>query len=122
MKTLKLIITFIILSHFSFAQQEQIGIITTVKGKQLIVKLETAPTNVKVDNVGFVSKDLTGLKGPFGTTFTGGWLDIGEVKVKSIIKNMANLEIIKEKTDIVVNGKVQKQFVVGTKIKLQWSK
>lgn len=122
MKTVKLMALFVILTNYIFAQQPQIGLITAVNEKLVTLKLETTPTDVKPAAIGYVSKDLTGAKGPFGITLTSGWLDIGEIKVKSVTKNIAVLEIIKEKTDIVVNGKVQKQFVVGKKIKIVWTK
>jgi hypothetical protein len=122
MKTLKLILVLFALSKFIYGQEPQIGMITKVLGKVVTIKLETTPTGVKPASIAYVSKDLTGAKGPFGITLSSGWLDIGEVKIKSVVKNTAELEITKEKTDIVVNGKVQKQFVVGKKIKLSWTK
>lgn len=122
MKYLKIVVFFLILSNRVVAQQPQIGLITAVNEKLVTLKLVTIPADVKPATIGYVSKDLTGTKGPFGMILTSGWLDIGEVKVKSIKNNIALLEIIKEKTDIVVNGKVQKQFVVGKKIKIDWTK
>lgn len=119
---MKFITLFVILTNYIFAQQPQIGLITAVNEKLVTLKLVTTPADVKPAAIGYVSKDLTGVKGPFGMILTSGWLNIGEVKVKSINKNIALLEIIKEKTDIVVNGKVQKQFVVGKKIKIDWTK
>jgi hypothetical protein len=122
MKHLKLTILLLLFANCFLAQQAQIGTITVVNGKQVTLNLETNPANVKPASIGYVSKDLTGAKGPLGITFSSGWLDIGEVKILSITKSTVMLEIIKEKTDIVVNGKVQKQFVVGKKIKIEWSK
>lgn len=122
MKHLKLTLLIVVLTNCIFAQQTQIGTITSVNGKKVSLKLETTPTDVKPLSKGYVSKDLTGAKGPLGITFTSGWLDIGEVKIISIAKNTALLEIIEEKRDIVVNGKVQEQFVVGKKIKIEWIK
>ena len=123
MRHLKLTLLILLLfTNCIVAQQPQIGKITAVTEKQVTLKLETVPTNVKPASVAFVSKDLTGAKGPLGITFSSGWLDIGEVKIKSVSNTTLLLEIIKEKTDIVKNGKVQKQFLVGNKIKLEWRK
>jgi hypothetical protein len=122
MKRLKLAILIVVFTNCIIAQQPQIGTITSVNGKKVSLKLETTPTDVKPASTGYVSKDLTGVKGPLGITFTSGWLDIGEVKIISIAKNTALLEIIEEKRDIVVNGKVQEKFVVGKKIKIEWIK
>ena len=122
MKTIKLTILFLLLVNYTYAQQPQIGIITAISDKLVTLKLETNPTNVKPLSIGYESKDLTGTKGPLGMTFTSGWFEIGEIRVKSINKNSAIVEIVKEKTDIVINGKVQKQFVVGKKIKIEWTK
>ena len=113
---------FLLISIASFAQKSLTGVITSVKGKVVVIKadnVESVPS--KTDSCS-ISKDISGTKNPFGITVSSGWMGIGDAMLTKASGNNLTFNIIKETTSIVVNGKKQVQFAAGKKVKVEWGK
>lgn len=102
------------------AQKTIIGTITVSNGKTFTLncdQIEELPTTT--DTCG-VSKDISGTKNPFGITVQSGWLGVADAFFLSRKSNLITFKIIRETSNIVINGKKQEHFVKGKKMKIVW--
>lgn len=113
------LLLFVLLSKFCFAQKTAIGTIISSKGKIVVLKCEALePQFIKGDSC-TISKDISGSKNPFGITITNGWLGVGKGVVEVINKNSITVKVVKETSEIIINGKKTEHFVVGKRMKLE---
>jgi hypothetical protein len=102
------------------AQSSTTGNIISVKGKTFVLKLDsTNKVPVKGDSC-YASKDISGSKNPFGIKISSGWMGVAKTVVVASDKNKLTLLIVKETSNIVVNGKKTNHFEVGKKFKVEW--
>ena len=121
MKKLQLLfLTFIFLSFFAFGQKSVTGVIASVKGKTVVVKADNVEVIPSKTDSCSMSKDISGTKNPFGIVVSSGYMGIGEVMLTASSGKNLTFKIIKETTNIVINGKKQVQFVPGKKVKVEW--
>jgi hypothetical protein len=119
-KTILFSCVFLCFSIAGMAQKEIMGVIASVNGKTFTVKAETLdPMPLKTDTCN-ISKDISGTKNPFGITISSGWMGIGEIMLTNTKGNTLTFKIVKETTNITINGKKQPNFVVGKKVKIEW--
>jgi hypothetical protein len=120
MKKLSLFILILLSATAIRAQPSTTGVITAVKGKTFVLKLDSANvTPVKGDSC-YASKDISGSKNPFGIKISSGWMGVAKTVVVNSDKNKLTLLIVKETSNIVVNGKKTNHFEVGKKFKVEW--
>lgn len=84
------------------------------KLKMTITKGATSPPEGTVINVSKYGK-----KKMFGKSMTF-WLEIAEAKVTSSNNESVTMKVIKEKSEIIVNGKKRNYFEKGTIVKAKW--
>lgn len=93
------------------------GEIDSKKGKTVLVSFPNEPTLPEVGTTGTLSKyfeeEILGMN-------THGYIDIAEVEVKSIDDNEITFKIIKELTNIKLNGKKENLFKKGIIVKFEW--
>jgi hypothetical protein len=105
----------------SFSQRTVTGIITSAKGKTFILKIDSSSViPVKRDSCS-VSKDISGSNNPFGINISSGWMGVAKGVVSATDKNTITVLIIKETSNIVVNGKKTEHFIPGKRIKLDFN-
>lgn len=102
------------------SQKTATGTIATVKGKVFTVKMDNIDVLPSKSDSCAISKDISGTKNPFGIKITSGWLGIGNIVVSGINNNILTCKIVKETSEIIINGKKQGHFVPGKKVKLEW--
>ncbi len=68
-----------------------------------------------------VSKDISGTKNPFGIVVQSGWMGVADAFFVSKKENVMVFTIIRETSNIVINGKKQEHFVKGKKMKIVWN-
>lgn len=112
-------VSFLILSGYIFSQKNLTGTITAVKGKIISIKSESEEISFAKGDSCSVSKDISGNKNPFGINISSGWMGVGKAVVTGIAKNMITIKIVKETSNIVINGKKQEHFVSGKRVKLE---
>jgi len=119
MKKNYLSIILLLFAGYIFSQKNVTGTITVVKGKVFTLKCEgNDPVFAKGDSCS-VSKDISGNKNPFGINITNGWMGVGIAVVTAVSNNKITLKVVKETSNIVINGKKTEHFVPGKKIKLE---
>jgi hypothetical protein len=107
-------------SFFGLAQKEMTGVIATVNGKTFTVKADAIdPIPLKTDTCS-ISKDISGTKNPFGITISSGWMGIGDILLTHVKGTTLTFKILKETSNITINGKKQPNFVAGKKVKIEW--
>jgi hypothetical protein len=93
------------------------GELDSKKGKTVLVSFPNEPTLPEVGTTGTLSKyfeeEILGMN-------THGYIDIAEVEVKSIDDNEITFKIIKELTNIKLNGKKENLFKKGIIVKFEW--
>jgi hypothetical protein len=102
------------------AQKTITGTLTVSNGKTFTLncdQIDELPTTADTCSV---SKDISGTKNPFGITIQSGWMGVADVFFLNRKGNAMIFSIIRETTNIVVNGKKQEQFVKGKKMKVTW--
>ena len=120
MKNIFLLIGFILLTSGVMAQNSQTGKITVVKGNMVTVKTDAmSPLPAKNDSCS-ISKDISGTQNPFGIKVTSGWMGVGDAVVFSQKGDVIIFKIVKETSNITVNGKKKPNFEVGKKVKIEW--
>lgn len=120
MKTTLLFVILLFIAVSVNAQQELTGVISSVKGKVLIIKADKQePVPAKTDTCS-ISKDISGTKNPFGLTISSGWMGIGDIMLTAVKGNVLTFKIVKETSSIVINGKKQQNFIPGKKVKIEW--
>lgn len=120
MKHLICTLALILFSVSMYSQKTATGVITVVKGKIFSVKMDALETLPAKSDSCSISKDISETKNPFGIKITSGWLGIGNVVVSAVEKGMVTCKIVKETSEIIINGKKQEHFVPGKKVKLEW--
>jgi len=99
------------------AMKEITGEIDSKKGKTVLVSFPNEPNLPEVGTTGTLSKyfeeEILGMN-------THGYIDIAEVEVKSIDDNEITFKIIKELTNIKLNGKKENLFKKGIIVKFEW--
>jgi hypothetical protein len=107
-------------SIIGLAQKEMTGVIASVNGKTFTVKADaTDPMPAKTDTCS-ISKDISGTKNPFGITISSGWMGIGNIMLTNVKGTTLTFKILKETSNITINGKKQPNFVAGKKVKIEW--
>lgn len=120
-------ITFFLLlmAVFSFGQNSAgtpasvTGTITVVKGKVFTIKSESNDVVFSKGDSCSVSKDISGNKNPFGINISNGWMGVAVAVVVASEKNKLTLRVVKETSNIVINGKKTEHFVAGKKMKIE---
>ena len=123
MKKSKLFFTSIafLFCNVLLSQKTIIGTITVSNGKTFTLncdQIEEIPTSADTCSV---SKDISGTKNPFGITVQSGWLGVADAFFLSRKNNSITFKIIRETSNIVINGKKQDHFVKGKKMKIVWN-
>jgi hypothetical protein len=119
-KTILVCCLFLCFSGAALAQKEITGVIAAVSGKTFTVKADAIePLPLKTDTCS-ISKDISGTKNPFGLTISSGWMGIGDISLTGVKGKTLTFKIIKETSNITINGKKQPNFVVGKKVKIEW--
>lgn len=109
---------FLFFSYFSFSQNSLTGTITVVKAKVVTLKTEGEITFSKGDSCA-ISKDIAGTTNPFGIKISSGWLGVGTGLVQTVEKGKVTIKIIKETSEIIINGKKTEHFVPGKRMMLK---
>ncbi|MCE3225496.1 MAG: hypothetical protein K0S32_47 [Bacteroidetes bacterium] len=120
MKKLPLFILLSLLSIMAYSQTTTTGVITSVKGKTFVLKLDSATTIPNKGDSCYAYKDISGSKNPFGIKISSGWMGVAKTVVTACDKNKMAVLIVKETSNIVINGKKTEHFVVGKKFKMEW--
>ncbi|MBL7918325.1 MAG: hypothetical protein JNM96_07990 [Bacteroidia bacterium] len=102
------------------AQNELVGVITTTNKNLYTIQVEKTNLLPGKNDTCSVSKDISGTKNPFGITIQSGWLGVADAVLLSSKGNELTFKIIKETSEIIVNGKKQNHFVKGKKLKISW--
>lgn len=103
------------------AQKTITGTVTVSNGKTFALscdQIDLLPT--PSDTCG-VSKDISGTKNPFGITIQSGWMGVADAFFLNRKGNVLLFKIIRETSNIVINGKKQEHFVKGKKMKIVWN-
>jgi hypothetical protein len=97
--------------------KECTGEIDSKKGKTLIMKITEAFNLPEIGITGVLSKyfeeEVLGMN-------THGYIDIAEVEVKEVDEGVIYFTIIKELTNIKINGKKENLFKKGVLVKFVW--
>jgi hypothetical protein len=120
MKKLPLLFMLAIFSMLAHSQSSTTGVITSVKGKIFVLKLDSANVIPTKGDSCYASKDISGSKNPFGIKISSGWMGVAKTVVTSSTKDKITLLIVKETSNIVINGKKTEHFVAGKKFKIEW--
>lgn len=98
-------------------QNELNGQIQSKKGNKIIISVTSAETLPNVGTTGILSKyfeeEILGM-------YTHGYIDIGEVEVISVTENEVTFSLIKELSNIKINGKKENHFKKGNIVKFTW--
>lgn len=98
-------------------QNELKGEIQSKKGKTIIVSITSISNLPEVNTTGILSKyfeeEILGF-------YTHGYFDIAEVEVISVTESEVTLSLLKELTNIKVNGKKENHFKKGVIVKFTW--
>lgn len=121
MKTLLLAFSLLIIGLSAMAApsdttREVTGIITSKTGNIIVITADreyTPEAGVNATLYKYFEEEIFGMK-------TTGWLDVALVKVTAVKGKVITLEILKENSEIIKNGKKVNHFVPGKTIKLQW--
>lgn len=117
-----LALLFSLVSFITYSQKSFTGVISSVKGKVVVIKADNTDNIPSKTDSCSISKDISGTKNPFGIMVSSGWMGIGDAMLTNASGKNLTFKIIKETTSIVVNGKKQVQFVAGKKVKVEWGK
>jgi hypothetical protein len=96
--------------------REVSGVITSRTGNVVVITVDreyTPESGVNATLYKYFEEEIFGMK-------TTGWLDVALVKVTAVKGKVITLEILKENSEIIKNGKKVNHFVPGKTIKLQW--
>lgn len=85
--------------------------------KSLTISINDLDPSPKINAMVNISK--FGKKDLFGKEMTF-WLEIADAEVKEIKPGILVVKIIKEKSEITVNGKKKNQFEKGNQVKVKW--
>lgn len=123
MKThvLAFIIFVVLFCSDSQAQKSVTGTLTASNGKTFTLSCEPCEQLPSATDTCNVSKDISGTKNPFGITIQSGWLGVADAFFVSNKENILVFKIIRETSNIVINGKKQEHFVKGKKMKIVWN-
>lgn len=102
------------------AQKTITGILTSSKGNVFTIECEKIDELPSVTDTCSVSKDISGTKNPFGITIQTGWMGVADAFFLSRKEKSITFKVIRETTNIVINGKKQEQFIKGKKMKIDW--
>ncbi len=99
------------------AQNELNGQIESKKGKSIYVIITSVENLPALGTHGILSKyfeeEILGFS-------THGYLDIGEVEVKDVEEGVITFSLIKELSNIKINGKKENHFKKGNIIRFSW--
>lgn len=102
------------------AQNTLTGTITTANKNVFSIQVEKVDLLPAKNDTCSVSKDISGTKNPFGITIQSGWLGVADAVLLSNKGNEITFKVIKETSEIIINGKKQNHFVKGKKLKISW--
>lgn len=123
MKQLLLVPALLFMSFVAFAQKEVEGKIVSYKNKILVMKADHVDAALilplKLDTC-VVYKDISGGNNLLGFNLSSGYLGIGDAKFVSKKGNTFTFKVLKEKSQITVNGQKRNNFPKGQKIKVDW--
>ncbi len=108
------------LSATATAQNEIIGTVTESDGNSFTVKCDKCDLLPVAKDTCEVSKDISGSKNPFGITIQSGWLSVADAFFVYKKGNFIHFSIIRETSNIVINGKKKDHFEKGKKMKIVW--
>jgi hypothetical protein len=98
-------------------QREITGEIESKKGKTVKVRISDPTSIPDVGTTGTLSKyfeeEILGMN-------THGYIDIADVEVKSTNENIVTFTILKELSNIKINGKKENLFKEGVIVKFTW--
>jgi hypothetical protein len=98
-------------------QKELNGEIQSKKGSTIKVSITSAESTPNVGVTGILSKyfeeEILGFS-------THGYLDIGEVEVIAITESEVTFSLIKELSNIKINGKKENNFKKGNIVRFVW--
>jgi hypothetical protein len=98
-------------------QKELNGEIQSKKGNKIIVSITSTETLPGVGTTGILSKyfeeEILGFS-------THGYIDIAEVEVTGITESEVTFSLIKELSNIKINGKKENHFKKGNIVKFKW--
>lgn len=115
-------LTFILASFNTLiAQKEITGTVTAGNGKTFTLNCEQIDQLPSTTDSCSVSKDISGTKNPFGITIQSGWMGVADAFFLNRKGNVLVFKIIRETSNIVINGKKQEHFVKGKKMKIVWN-
>lgn len=105
----------------SFSQNTITGTITAGNGKTFTLQCDPTDQLPKATDTCRVSKDISGTKNPFGITVQSGWMGVADAFFLSKSGSFVVFKIIRETSNIIINGKKQEHFVKGKKMKVIWN-
>ena len=105
---------------FSAAQNEVIGTITKSYNQVFTIVCEKTDKCPLTKDTCSVSKDISGTKNPFGITITSGWLEVADAVFIEKKGDQLSFKVVKEKSEVIINGKKQEHFVKGKRMKIAW--
>ncbi len=103
-----------------FAQKTITGTVTVSNGKTFTLNCDQIDEIPTTTDTCSVSKDISGTKNPFGITIQSGWMGVADAFLLNRKGNVIVFTIIRETSNIVINGKKQDHFVKGKKMKIVW--
>lgn len=108
-------------SYSCHAQKTITGTLTASNEKSFTIACDKANELPTLADTCNVSKDISGTKNPFGITVKSGWMGVADAFFLSKKGNAISFKVIRETSNIVINGKKQEHFKKGKKIKITWN-
>lgn len=123
MKKITFLFLIITISLFNTlkAQNTITGTVIAGNGKTFTLSCEKTDLLPTTTDTCRVSKDISGTKNPFGIVVQSGWMGVADAFFVSKKGNVMVFAIIRETSNIVINGKKQEHFVNGKKMKIVWN-
>jgi hypothetical protein len=104
----------------TFAQKNITGTITSASGKLFTISCDKVDEIPSAKDTCDVSKDISGTKNPFGINIQSGWMSVADAVFVSRKENALSFKVVRETSDVVINGKKQEHLVKGKKLKIVW--
>ncbi|MBK7311900.1 MAG: hypothetical protein IPI93_14280 [Sphingobacteriaceae bacterium] len=122
MKKATLFFTALVLTfcNMLFSQKVITGTVTVSNGKTFTLNCDQIDQLPTTTDTCSISKDISGTKNPFGITVQSGWMSVADAFFMKRKGNVIVFSIIRETSNIVINGKRQEHFVKGKKMKIAW--
>ncbi|MBK7816643.1 MAG: hypothetical protein IPJ60_03245 [Sphingobacteriaceae bacterium] len=115
MKKATLFFTALVLTfcNMLFSQKVITGTVTVSNGKTFTLNCDQIDQLPTTTDTCSISKDISGTKNPFGITVQSGWMSVADAFFMKRKGNVIVFSIIRETSNIVINGKRQEHFVKG---------